>query len=122
MSRAECDVRERIGVDRIMWGADYPHIEGTWPHSQAALVDACNGCTAEEVRLMTSVTAADVYGFDLAALRPHADRVGPELDSVVTPGGPAPVVYSEVDYALGKVSGKESGRRLMAAMLGDARA
>ena len=122
MSRAECDVRERIGVDRIMWGADYPHIEGTWPHSQAALVDACNGCTAEEVRLMTSVTAADVYGFDLAALRPHADRVGPELDSIVTAGGPAPVVYSEVDYALGKVSGKESGRRLMAAMLGDARA
>jgi hypothetical protein len=103
----------------MMWGADYPHIEGTWPHSQAALVDACNGCTAEEVKLMTSVTAADVYGFDLAALQAHADRVGPELGSIVTPAKPAPVVYSEVDYALGKVSGKESGRRLMSAMLGD---
>jgi len=118
MSRAECEIRDRIGVSRMMWGADYPHIEGTWPHSQAALVEACNGCTAEEVRLMTSETAADVYGFDLAALQVHADRVGPELASVVTPATPAPVTYPEVAYALGKVSGMESGRRLMASMLG----
>ena len=40
MSRAECDIREQIGVDRIMWGADYPHIEGTWPHSLGALREA----------------------------------------------------------------------------------
>jgi hypothetical protein len=101
-----------------MWGADYPHIEGTWPHSLDALRDACNGCTAEEIRLMTSTTVADVYGFDLDALRPHAERVGPELDSLVTPETPAPVTYPEVDYALGKVSGMESGRRLMGAMFG----
>jgi hypothetical protein len=67
---------------------------------------------------MTSQTAADVYGFDLTELKQHADRVGPELEDLVTPGTAAPVTYSEVDYALGKVSGKESGRRLMSAMLG----
>ena len=54
---------------------------------------------------MASETAADVYGFDLAALQPHADRVGPELASLVTPLQPAPATYPEVDYALGKVSG-----------------
>ena len=37
---------------------------------------------------MASETAADVYGFDLAALQPHADRVGPEIASLVTPPGP----------------------------------
>ena len=36
MSRGECAIRDQIGVDRIMWGADYPHIEGTWPHSLGA--------------------------------------------------------------------------------------
>ena len=36
----------------------------------------------------------------------------------MTPGVPAAATYPEVDYALGKVSGKESGRRLMASMLG----
>ena len=36
----------------------------------------------------------------------------------MTAAAPAPATYPEVDYALGKVSGMESGRRLMAAMLG----
>ncbi len=118
MSRAECDVREEIGVDRIMWGADYPHIEGTWPHSLAALREACTGCSAEEIRMMASETAAAVYGFDLDALRPVADAVGPPLDDLVTPAAPPPATYSAVDYALGKVNGKETGRRLFASMLG----
>jgi predicted TIM-barrel fold metal-dependent hydrolase len=118
MSRAECDVRDRIGVGRMMWGADYPHIEGTWPHSLAALREAVAGCTEEEVRLMTSETAADVYGFDLTVLQPIADRIGPDIDDLVTPPTPAPAIYPEVDYALGKVSGKETGRRLMSTMLG----
>jgi hypothetical protein len=117
MSRAECDIRDRIGVDRIMWGADYPHIEGTWPHSLAALRDAFNGCTADEVRMMTSENAAAVYGFDLDALRPVAERVSPLIDDVLTPAAPAPVVYDEVDYALGKVSGKETGRRILSTMI-----
>ena len=76
MSRAECDVREQIGVDRIMWGADYPHIEGTWPHSLAALREACTGCSAEEIRMMASETAA--VGVRLrprrAAARRRVDR------------------------------------------------
>jgi predicted TIM-barrel fold metal-dependent hydrolase len=118
MSRAECDIREAIGVDRIMWGADYPHIEGTWPYSLAALREACVGCSAEEIRLMAGETAADVYGFDLDALRPVAERVGPTVDDLVTPPAPAPATYSDVDYALGNVSGKETGRRLFASMIG----
>ena len=118
MSRAECEIRDQIGVDRIMWGADYPHIEGTWPHSVPALVDALNGCSATEIALMTATTAAAVYGFDLAGLRPEADRVGPLLSEIMTPAAPAPATYPEVDYALGKVSGQETGRRLMATMVG----
>jgi predicted TIM-barrel fold metal-dependent hydrolase len=117
MSRAECDIRHEIGVDCIMWGADYPHIEGTWPHSQAALREACAGCSADDVRMMASETAADVYGFDLDALRPVAGQVGPRIDDVVTPATPAPATYSDVDYALGSVNGKETGRRLFSSLL-----
>lgn len=117
LSRGECAVRDRIGVDRILWGADYPHIEGTWPHTEAALRDAFIGCTPAEIRQMTSENAAGVYGFDLDALRPHAERVGPELSALLSAEG-APVSYSEADYALGKVSGMESARRLLAAMAG----
>ena len=118
MSRAECDIRDEIGVDRIMWGADYPHIEGTWPHSLVALRDALNGCSADEVRMMCSETAATVYGFDLDVLRPIAERVSPLMDEVLTPASPAAATYDPVDYALGKVSGKETGRRFMSTILG----
>ena len=65
---------------------------------------------------MTSGTAAEVYGFDLAALQEVADRVGPALEEVLLPAAPAPATYSELDYALGKVSGMETGRRLFATM------
>jgi len=117
MSRAECAVRDQIGVDRIMWGADFPHIEGTWPHSQFALKDALNGCSPEEVRQMCCTNAAGLYGFDLDALAPVAERVSPVLDDLLSPASPAPATYDAVDYALGKVSGKETGRRLMQTML-----
>ena len=33
----ETPLRHEIGVDRIMWGQDYPHIEGTYPYTTEAL-------------------------------------------------------------------------------------
>jgi len=118
MSRGECAVRDSIGVGRIMWGADYPHIEGTWPYSAAAMRDAFNGCTFDEVEQMTSRTAAEVYGFDLAWLATLADTIGPTADEILTAPTDPVATYDPVDYAMGKVSGMETGRRLMSTMLG----
>ena len=30
-------LRHEIGVDRIMWGGDFPHVESNWPHSNETL-------------------------------------------------------------------------------------
>jgi len=30
-------LRYDVGIDRIMWGADYPHSEGSYPHTTEAL-------------------------------------------------------------------------------------
>lgn len=30
-------VRHEIGVDHILWGGDFPHVESDWPHSQELL-------------------------------------------------------------------------------------
>jgi predicted TIM-barrel fold metal-dependent hydrolase len=30
-------VRHEIGVDRILWGGDFPHVESDWPHSDELL-------------------------------------------------------------------------------------
>ena len=77
LSREECQVRHAIGVQTMMWGSDYPHPEGTWPHTQERLRETFDGVPEPEVRAILGENAARVYGFDLAALASEAERVGP---------------------------------------------
>ena len=84
MSRADALERDGIGVDRIMWGSDYPHDEGTFPYTPEALAHTFAGIDRAEVAAMVGGTAAKVYGFDLAALQVIADRIGPDADAVFT--------------------------------------
>ena len=81
MTKLECELREGIGVDRIMFGTDYPHVEGTWPNTASRLRHTFGGLPEAEVRGMLGENAAALYGFDLEALRPTAQRLGitPEL-------------------------------------------
>lgn len=83
--RGEAELRHDIGVDRIMWGNDFPHSEGTFPYTSEALRLVLWDVPDDEVRAMLGGTAATVYGFDLAALAPHAERVGPTMDEIHTP-------------------------------------
>jgi predicted TIM-barrel fold metal-dependent hydrolase len=77
LSSAEAAIRHDIGLDRIMWAADFPHAEGTSPYSRQALAVAFAGVPVSEVIKMTSTTAAGVYGFDLGLLTSVASTVGP---------------------------------------------
>ncbi|UNO42798.1 amidohydrolase family protein [Streptomyces sp. MST-110588] len=81
----EVPLRHRIGLDKIMWGSDYPHDEGTHPHSREALRIAYAGLPEEEVAAMAGGNAARVYGFDLALLAPVAARVGPTVQEIAQP-------------------------------------
>ncbi|MDQ1507545.1 MAG: hypothetical protein QOD57_5272 [Actinomycetota bacterium] len=85
MTGTEVDMRARIGVDRIMWGADLPHREGTYPYSREALRAAFAGVDPAEVRPMLGGTAADVYSFDLEELHKFAADIGPTVDEVAEP-------------------------------------
>jgi hypothetical protein len=78
----DCRRREALGYDRIMWGADYPHLEGTTPFSHEAIRRTFSGVPETEVRAMLGGTAAAVYGFDLDALQPLAERFGPTVEEV----------------------------------------
>jgi len=79
----ECDLRHLIGVERIMWGADYPHSEGSTPHSREALRATFANVADDEARLMLGETAAGVYGFDLTALA--ALGIGPTVEEIHVP-------------------------------------
>jgi predicted TIM-barrel fold metal-dependent hydrolase len=77
MSPRDCANRERMGVDRVMWGADYPHTEGTHPHTDAALRHTFAGVPRDETRAMLGSNAARAYGFDLDQLQLLANEIGP---------------------------------------------
>ncbi|MCP2337046.1 amidohydrolase family protein [Actinomadura rupiterrae] len=76
MKPSETPLRHAIGVDRLMWGSDFPHDEGTFPYSREALRRSFHDVPADELHRIVAANAARVYGFDLDALRPVADRVG----------------------------------------------
>lgn len=91
LSRSEAATRAGVGVDRIMFGSDFPHPEGTYPYTREALRHTFEGVPATELRAMLGETAAHVYGFDLAVLEPLAARFGPSMRELATPLGERPL-------------------------------
>ena len=63
-------------------GQRLPHPEGTWPRTRAWLRDAFHDIPADETAAMLGLNAADLYGFDVDALRPLADRIGPSTEEL----------------------------------------
>ena len=90
MSKGDVAAALRSGMeDRIMWGADYPHLEGTFPNSVLSLRYALEGVEDEEfIRAVCGGNAAAAYGFDLEALDKVADRICPTLEELRTPVSP----------------------------------
>ncbi len=84
-SPREISDRETVGVERICWGTDYPHYEGTYPYTRKSLRHTFHDVSPAEVRLMLGENAAKLYGFDLAALAPLAARIGPRPADVAEP-------------------------------------
>lgn len=63
------EMAERHGlVDNFMWANDYPHHEGTWPHSAQAIERTMSGLSDASRAQILGLNAARVFKFDVAAL------------------------------------------------------
>jgi hypothetical protein len=80
--KAEVEMRHEIGVDRVVFGRDYPHAEGTWPNTADWLSDAFAGVADDEVRLMLGENAVSFLGLDRSRLAAVAERIGPSIEDV----------------------------------------
>jgi len=78
----EGSYRHEIGVDKLMWGSDYPHLEGTWPNTMKALNETFGDYPETEIRAMLGGNAAKVYGFDAGQLQSIADEIGPTIPEI----------------------------------------
>jgi predicted TIM-barrel fold metal-dependent hydrolase len=95
----ETPLRHEIGIDRIMWGQDYPHIESTYPYTREALRNSFAGVGTDEVARMVGLNAAGVYGFDVDALAPVAASVGPTVAEVAVPLDEIPADSRSIAFA-----------------------
>lgn len=53
-----------IGADRVLFGNDYPHHEGSWPNSDEVVRRTMGNLSDEQLRLILGANAAQLYGFD----------------------------------------------------------
>ena len=77
--------RKVLGEGRWMWGSDYPHDEGTAPFTREGLRAIVHDMDPAELHELVAVNAAELYGFDIDALVPIAQRVGPTVAEIGEP-------------------------------------
>jgi predicted TIM-barrel fold metal-dependent hydrolase len=79
---SELAQRHEIGVDRMMFGTDFPHPEGTFPNTPDWIRVTFDGVPEDEARRIIGENAIDIYGFDREKLHTVAERVGPSAESL----------------------------------------
>jgi predicted TIM-barrel fold metal-dependent hydrolase len=84
-SKADLGGIQQIGVDKVMWGNDYPHYEGTFPYNLESLRLTFDDVSEEHRRKLLGLNAAGVYNFDLEKLLPLAKAFGPTPEQVSQP-------------------------------------
>ncbi|MCZ7525434.1 MAG: amidohydrolase [Acidimicrobiia bacterium] len=63
--RTGIELRHMIGVENIMWEADFPHPTSTYPHSRKAIETALANVPADEQQKMLQTNAERVFGITL---------------------------------------------------------
>lgn len=104
--RADIAVKDILGADRLMWGSDYPHDEGTCPFTVEGLRALMHDLPSEQVYQLVCANAAALYNFDLTALAPLGDTFGPTVEQLAEPLIDLP---SDANDALRKAVGIRSG-------------
>ncbi len=63
------------GADRLLWGNDYPHDEGTWPESHRFIDTLRKTLSSDDAQKVLCGNAARLYGFDLDYLESHKSEL-----------------------------------------------
>ena len=59
------ELRHRMGVNTLLWGNDYPHIEGCWPNSQEQLGIWGKDLTHDEKAQIIGLNSAKLFNIDV---------------------------------------------------------
>jgi Amidohydrolase. len=57
-------LRYDVGIDRIMWGSDFPHSAGDWPNSRRVIEEMFSGVPEDEKTKILVSNVADYFHLD----------------------------------------------------------
>ena len=83
--RSDIAAARELGIEKFMWGSDFPHDEGTHPYTREHLRQLFSDWSEADLRKVLAENAADVYDFDRAALAPMAEQFGPSVEELTKP-------------------------------------
>ncbi len=73
------EMRHRIGVGRVMWGNDFPHSAGDWPHSREVIDEMFGGVPDDQRARMLAANAVEFFGLAASRMRGDAWPAGPAM-------------------------------------------
>lgn len=76
--KKDLELRHVLGEDKMMWGSDFPHPEGTWPQTRDYLQDTFSGIPETVGRKILGENAVNWYQLDRERLQAVADEIGPD--------------------------------------------
>lgn len=100
----EIQLGMQLGTDTLMWGSDYPHVEGSWPSSWEEIRQSFAGVADEDLRKMIGLNAARLYNFDMQAMNALVERIGPAEGTFAGGSPPAQSRYTPGDFTDGWVN------------------
>lgn len=53
--------KAELGLDKVMWASDFPHLESDWPNSRKVIDECCKGLDESEKRLVTVDNAVNYF-------------------------------------------------------------
>jgi predicted TIM-barrel fold metal-dependent hydrolase len=83
MRHSDVAVRHEVGLNKFMFGTDYPHPESSWPNTHDAIRTTLGGVPEFEARRILGINAIEFYGLDRELLAKEARRCGPVAAQVL---------------------------------------
>lgn len=81
--RSEIEMRHEIGVSKMMFARDYPHLEGTWPNTHDWIRSSFAGVPEDEARQILGENAITCFGLDREIVAAIADKIGPRPEHLL---------------------------------------
>jgi predicted TIM-barrel fold metal-dependent hydrolase len=101
-TRREALMRDEVGIDKMMWGNDYPHREATWPFTREALRHSFFDVEPVDVARMLGGNALEVYPFDLRQLSDVAVEIeAPTVSEIRVPLDEIPADATSMAFETG---------------------